>query len=83
MPTPLLAGHEALGCQLIHKGGQLVNTATGERLGVSTDEIGLRGYFPLVVAGMTAIIADIRYRILSAGSDSQKVKTRLIVEQVR
>lgn len=80
-PQPL-EGHDAVQCQFIEKAGKVVS-ATGQIIEVSTVEIGLRGYFPAIKAGMSAITRGTRYKVLSAPSDSQRVKTRLIVEAIQ
>lgn len=82
--TGPLEGHDALQCQVVFKSGKV--SSSGEVIEVESIEIGLRGFFPQVKSGMKVTVAATpkkpatRYKILSAGSDSQHVKTRLLVE---
>lgn len=82
--TGPLEGHDALQCQVVFKSGKV--SSSGEVIEVESTEIGLRGCFPQIKAKMTAIATSegitTRYKILSAGSDSQHVKTRLVVEAI-
>ena len=82
-----LAGHGAVSCALVFKGGKVV-TIGGVQAGVSTHEIHLRGHFPNVKALMICSVTRKgginagQFKVLSAGADSQGVKTILHVEQV-
>ncbi len=80
-----LSDHTGLSCAIVHKAGKVVNGA-GEPIGVSSHAIGLRGYFPDVESEtrqLRASLGGIHYRVLSAGSDSQHVKTTLLVERTK
>lgn len=79
-PQPL-EGHGAIECQVTTKSGK-IEGASGHVIDVTTTEIGLRGFFPQIKSGMTAIARGTRYKITGTPSDSQSVKTRLIVEAI-
>ena len=76
-----LEGRVDLGAQLEFKGGKPV-TRGGQQIGVSSHEIGLRGHYPDITEAHRAVITGQIYAILVAGSDSQSVKTRLLVEKL-
>lgn len=81
---PVLPGLESLGAQLIFKAGEVV-TRGGVQVGQSTHLCNLRQRVAAIEegAGLRAVIRGQKFFVLSAGSDSQGVKTQLLLSLVK